>query len=181
MSEQAAFQALAGLAVLSRQSAKGLPAQIDSVQKWSGIGFTLLGHKFVTPMGQVTELMEVPPSTRLPGVQPWVVGLSNVRGRLLPLFDLPQFFHGHMSSQKKRHRVLVLETDTLYSGIVVDGAFGMQHFNADTFAELDGELPDEVAPFTEGAYRDSSGEQWSVFDFARLAEDARFINAALVR
>lgn len=180
MSEQVAFQTLANLAALSRRSAKGLPAQVDNVQKWSGIGFALLGHRFVTPMGQVTELMEVPQSTRLPGVQSWVIGLSNVRGRLLPLFDLPHFFNGHMSGQRKSHRVLVLETDVLYSGIVVDSAFGMQHFNADTFGDYQGDLPGEVEPYVEGAYRDSSGEQWSVFNFARLAEDARFINAALV-
>ena len=180
MSEQAAYQTLADLAALSRRSAKGLPAQVDSVQKWSGIGFSLLGHRFVTPMGQVSELMEVPASTRLPGVQSWVIGLSNVRGRLLPLFDLPFFFNGHMSSQKKGHRVLVLETDSLYSGIVVDNAYGMQHFNADTFGDYEKELPTGVEPYTEGAYRDSFGEQWSVFNFARLAEDARFINAALV-
>lgn len=180
MSEQVAYQALADLAARSRRSAKGLPAQVDSVQKWSGIGFSLLGHRFVTPMGQVSELMEVPASTRLPGVQSWVIGLSNVRGRLLPLFDLPHFFSGHMSNQKKSHRVLVLETDSLYSGIVVDNAYGMQHFNAETFGDYEGELPTGVEPYAEGAYRDSFGEQWSVFNFARLAEDARFINAALV-
>ena len=180
MSEQSAYLALAGLAALSRRSAKGLPAQIDSVQRWSGIGFSFLGHKFVTSMGQVTELMEVPVSTRLPGVQPWVLGLSNVRGRLLPLFDLPQYFGGHIGGQKKSHRVLVLETGGLYSGIVVDGAYGMQHFNADSFGEYQGDLPEEVMPFVDGAYRDASGEQWLVFDVVKLATDAKFINAALV-
>jgi len=180
MSEQAAFQALAGLAALSRQSAKGLPAHIDIVQRWSGIGFSFMGHKFVTSMAQVTELMEVPDSNRLQGVQPWVLGLSNVRGRLLPLFDLSQYFGGHIGGQRKSHRVMVLETGGLYSGIVVDNAYGMKHFNADTFGEFQGELPDEVMSFIEGAYRDASGEQWLVFNVVKLAADTKFINAALV-
>lgn len=175
-----AFEALVGLATTCRKSARGLPAQESSAPRWSGVGFSLLGHKFVSPMGHVTELMEVPSSTRLPGVQPWVIGLSNVRGRLLPLFDLALFFGGSMGAHRKNHRVLVLETETLYSGIVVDTSFGMQHFTSDQFGECDTELPSEISDFIEGAYHDASGEPWPVFSLARLAEDARFINAAVV-
>ena len=86
-----AFEALANLAAVSRKNAPGLPAQVDVAPRWSGVGFSCLGYRFVVPMGQVSELLEVPTATRLPGVQSWVVGLSNVRGRLLPLFDLARF------------------------------------------------------------------------------------------
>lgn len=85
---KAPFQALAKLAEQCQESAKGLPQKIESVPRWRGLGFMTLGERFVAPMGQITEMMEVPANTRLPGVQPWVVGLSNVRGRLLPLFDV---------------------------------------------------------------------------------------------
>lgn len=180
MSDNPAYDALTNLALQCRKSAKGLPAQVELQSRWSGVGFSSMGHKFVAPMGQMSELMEVPGSTRLPGVQPWVVGLSNVRGRLLPLFDLSRFFGAAIGGQKKNHRVLVLETEVLYSGILVDTAFGMQHFTVDTFGEYEGEYPEGVAAFVKGAYRDASGEQWSVFNLAVLAEDPRFLNAALV-
>ena len=85
-----------------------------------------------------------------------------------------------LSSQKKAHRVLVLETDNLYSGLVVDRAFGMQHFIADSFGEYQGELPDELRQYIKGAYQDASGEQWGVFDLGVLAEDPNFTNAAAV-
>ncbi|MBU2985019.1 chemotaxis protein CheW [Saccharophagus degradans] len=179
MSQNAAFQALVNLSSLSRSAAKGLPEQMNVVPRWSGVGFSVMGKKFVAPMGQVTELMELPSSTRLPGVQPWVIGLSNVRGRLLPLFDLAHFFEGKMTGHKKNHRVLVLETDTLYSGLVVDRAFGMQHFNVDSFSTDTAELDSQLTPFVDGTYQDDSGERWNVFSVANLAADARFINAAL--
>jgi twitching motility protein PilI len=180
MSEHSAYIALTSLAALSRRSARGLPAQINVVPRWSGVGFSFMGNRYVAPMGQMSELLEVPISTKLPGVQPWVIGLSNVRGRLLPLFDLSRFFGGTISGQKKNHRVLVLETENLYSGIVVDRAFGMQHFAADRFGPTEADIKDDVQPFVKGAYRDSRGEQWSVFNLISLAEDARFLNAALV-
>ncbi|WP_188149478.1 chemotaxis protein CheW [Teredinibacter waterburyi] len=180
MSENPAFQALADLSAQCRKSAHGLPAQVEAAPRWSGIGFSVLGQRFVAPMSHVAELMEVPGSTRLPGVHPWVLGLSNVRGRLLPLFDLAQFFGGGLSAQKKHHRVLVLETGTLYSGVVVEMAFGMQHFTADSYGECTQPVPTPLAPFVEGAYHDQSGETWPVFSMARLAQDSRFNNAAFV-
>lgn len=173
-----AFEALSTLASRSRLSAAGLPAQADVSPRWSGVGFSCLGSRFVIPMGKVAELMEVPSSTKLPGVKSWVIGLSNVRGRLLPLFDLARFAGGQAASQRKLHRVLVLETENLYSGLVVDRAFGMQHFVADTFEEQGGEFPEGLAPFVSGAYKDSTGESWGVFDPTVLAEDPNFINAS---
>lgn len=175
-----AFQVLSSLAQRSRTSAVGLPARQDAAPRWSGIGFSLLGHNFVAPMSHVSELMELPSATRLPGVQPWVIGLSNVRGRLLPLFDLAMFFGGAIISPKKHQRVLVLETDVLYSGIVVDRAFGMQHFTSDSFGACQQAMPESLDGFVEGAYSDMHGDSWPVFSMARLASDVRFTNAALV-
>ena len=180
MDERSAFQVLQNLAARSRQSARGLPARQESAPRWSGIGFSILGHKFVTPMSHVAEMMEVPSSTRLPGVHSWVIGLSNVRGRLLPLFDLPHFFGGVISSSKRNHRVLVLETEALYSGIVVDMSFGMQHFPSDSYGACEQKLPEMLEEFVEGAYKDADGNTWPVFSMAKLAADTRFNNAAAV-
>lgn len=173
-----AFEALAKLAALSRNSAVGLPEQVDVSPRWSGIGFETLGYRMVASMGQISELLEVPSATRLPGVQPWVMGLSNVRGRLLPLFDLAKFLGGHAMGQRKAHRVLVWESDDLYSGIIVDRAYGMQHFIADTFIDGAEELPHGLSRYVSGAYKDAKGQRWNVFDMSALASDPNFINAS---
>ena len=178
MSEpQAAFQALVSLAERCRAAAHGLPAQADIRPHWSGIGFSLLGSYFVAPIGEVSEMLEVPPYTHLPGVQPWVKGVSNVRGRLLPLFDLAMFFGERLSGSRKHRRVLILETETLYSGLIVDQAFGMQHFPMDEYSPQAGAINAEILPFTTGSYPQGN-ERWSLFRPALLAEDPRFTNAA---
>jgi twitching motility protein PilI len=178
MSEpQAAFQALLDLAQRSRTAARGLPAQADIRPHWSGIGFSLMGSHFVAPMGEVSEMLEVPGYTHLPGVQPWVKGVANVRGRLLPLFDMATFFGGRAISNRKQRRVLILETETLYSGLLVDQVFGMQHFPMDEYSEQAGEVATSILPFVTGSYP-LGGQQWSLFRPGLLAEDPRFINAA---
>ena len=175
---QKAFQTLVGLANTSKQHARGLPAQVDATPRWSGVGFSVAGKKYVAPMAQISEMLEMPPATRLPGVQPWVLGVANIRGRLLPLFNLPLYFNLKLGGQKKRHRVLVLETDNLYSGLVVEQAFGVQHFLVDTFDVNATDADPGLSAYMQGSYRDASGGEWAVFDMARLAVDPRFLNAA---
>lgn len=178
MSEpQAAFEALLNLAERSREFARGLPAQTDIRPLWSGIGFSLMGTHFVAPIGEVSEMLEVPNYTHLPGVQPWVRGVANVRGRLLPLFDLAAFFGDRLSTGRKQRRVLILETETLYSGLMVDQVFGMQHFPMDEYSEESGAVAESIMPFVTGSYP-SGGQQWLLFRPALLAEDPRFVNAA---
>lgn len=180
MSEsQVAFEALLNLAQLSRSVARGLPAQTDIRPLWSGIGFSLMGNYFVAPIGEVSEMLEVPDYTHLPGVQPWVKGVANVRGRLLPLFDLAIFFGDRLTSGRKQRRVLILETETLYTGLMVDQVFGMQHFPMDEYSEKAGAVTANIEPFVTGSYPSAGPEQrWSLFRPALLAEDPRFINAA---
>jgi twitching motility protein PilI len=179
MSQEAAFQALVELAELSKKHAKALPAQVNASPRWSGIGFSLLNQRFVVPLGQIAEMLEVPPSTRLPGVQPWVVGLANVRGRLLPLFDMTQFFGGVTSTQRKQHRVLVVDSNNYYSGLIVDQAYGMQHFTSERYSEQATDIPDAVQSIVQGAYTDAVGNSWAVMNIPSLLQDPRFANAAL--
>lgn len=85
---KAPFEYLTELAKQVKLAAPELPAQREIRDTWSGIGFSILNHRFVAPLGEVVEMLVVPEITRLPGTQSWVMGLANVRGRLLPLFDL---------------------------------------------------------------------------------------------
>jgi twitching motility protein PilI len=175
---QAAFQALVDLAYRSKRSAKGLPAQQDITPHWSGVGFSLLNCRFVAPMGIVSEMLEVPPHTHLPGVQPWVRGVANVRGRLLPLFDMAAFFGERMVGSRKQRRVLILETESLYSGLIVDQVFGMQHFPIDTFSAGAERPANPIQSYVVGSYYQDDCEWW-VMNPLILAEDTRFANAAL--
>ena len=108
------FEYLAQLAAKIKKASPELPDQEEIITSWSGIGFSVLQHRLIAPMGEVVEMLTVPDITKLPGVQSWVMGLANVRGRLIPLFDLEAFFGGKLSSNRVSHRVLVLEMGELY-------------------------------------------------------------------
>jgi twitching motility protein PilI len=171
------FSHLVELSRRCRAAARGLPAQVNITPHWSGIGFNLLGLRMVAPMGEVVEMLKMPNSTRLPGVHSWVSGVANVRGKLLPLFDLEAFFGGVLSGARHRHRVLVLEMGELYSGLLVNEVYGMQHFPIDTFTQGVPQRAQGLAPYLAGSYVQTD-MTWSVFSPYRLARDPRFFNAA---
>lgn len=177
----AAFNQLVSLAELSKVHAKGLPAQIDAKPYWSGIGFSLFGINYVAPMGEVSEMLEMPGFTRLPGVNAWVKGVANVRGRLLPLTDLAMFLGGKLASSWRQQRVLVVETGEIYSGLVVDGVFGMQHFLVESYSQTlsEGAANSETEPFLQGSFRSDDGKEWIVFSPWALVRSDKFFQAAL--
>lgn len=171
------FEYLVHLAKKIKREAPTLPSQQEIVASWSGIGFSLLQQRLVAPMGEIVEMLEVPPVTRLPGVQPWVTGLANFRGRLIPLFDLEAFFGGKLSVNRARHRVLVLEMGELYAGLIVSEVFGMQHFPQDLDAVELSEIAQKLSPYSKGAY-EINDLVWTTFSPFHLVRDPRFFNAA---
>ena len=176
---QAAYQALMALANKSLSSAKQLPAQIDASPQWSGVGFLLFGQYFVVSMGDLNEMLEVPSYTKLPGVESWVKGIANVRGRLLPVFDLAAYFGGKLSGAKKQQRLLVIDREQVYSGLWVEQVFGMQYFPADTHTnELSDELPASMEPFVDGSF-EVDGRIWTVFHPLRLLDQEQFLDVAI--
>jgi hypothetical protein len=65
-------------------------------------------------MGEVGEVLHEPRCTLLPG-SPWVKGVANLRGRLLPIMDLCGF-SAELSPLRKQRRVLVVEHGTCSPG-----------------------------------------------------------------
>ncbi len=169
-----AFNKLLEVALNARRTAKGLPSQLDIKPHWSGIGFTLFGQKFVAPMSEVTEMLELPAYTDLPGVQSWVRGLANVRGRLLPLTDLAAYLGGKLEAPRRNRRVLVVENGDTYCGLIVDGILGMQHFPVDSYvSEMAGIDFPAMVPYLQGSFQEDGARGWVVFSPWQMVQDVR--------
>lgn len=172
------FQRLQEIEQLCIQKAGALPALDNDLNEWVGVGFVLGDIEYVSKMGEVVEILDLPDYTKVPGVQPWVIGIANVRGSLLPLMDLKGFFNPKDLVNKKRCRVLVVRHKGANTGLVVDGVSGLKHFTLD---EQAGELPkvnSEIKPFVKQAFQRDM-QLWPVIDFFKLVEDERFLHASL--
>ncbi len=170
------FQLLLEIDRRSRTLAADLPAQQETAQTWSGIGFRMGERLFVASMGEVNEVLHESRHTLLPGVKSWVKGVANVRGRLLPIMDLSEFFGNEVATQRKQRRVLVVDHQDVFAGLVVDEVFGLQHFPVETFSEQLPPLEAAIQPFILGQFQYE--QPWLVFSPHALTRHAGFLDVA---
>jgi len=166
------------LEIAGRSKRRGLGLLGQGETGWTGVGFVLAGENFLAPIGEVSEILKPPRYTLIPGVESWMRGLANVRGRLLPITDILMFLGRKSTVQENRRRLLVVDHEEMFAGLVVDEVLGMQHFNVQDYS-LDVKVPfPEIAPFVKGAFvRD--GQTWYIFLLSHLIEDPRFLKAAV--
>ncbi|MDB5979882.1 MAG: cheW 1 [Pseudomonas sp.] len=175
---QTAFQLLLEIDQRCRSLAAGLPSQETRQQDWTGIGFRMGEQCYVAPMGEIAEILHEPRYAVLPGVKPWIKGVANLRGRLLPIMDLCAFFGHELSPLRKQRRVLVVEHQEVFAGLIVDEVLGMQHFNQRSLMpEPLIEFEAGVAPFVQGQFLRE--QAWLVFSPWALAQSPGFMDVAV--
>jgi twitching motility protein PilI len=115
--------------------------------------------------------------TRVPGAKPWIRGLANVRGQLLPLVDLRAFLGGGVTNIGRGSRVLVANHREVPAGLLVDEVQGFRRF-------VDNEFGTTVPPtiircerYLAGTFR-RGAESWPVFSLRSLLESPEFLQAA---
>lgn len=171
------FQLLLELAARARRGHEGMALGQRLQPHWTGVGFSVLEERLVAPLGEVTEILMPPTLTRLPRVQPWVRGVANVRGRLLPVIGLAAYLGGRASASWRTQRVLVVEAEPFYCGLIVDEVFGLKHFTTEARRTDAAGAPEGLERYLDGAYAAPEGD-WRVFRPRRLIEDPRFLDAA---
>lgn len=166
------------LANKSREVAEQRATKQDLTNAWSGVGFLLCGHTLVAPMGEVVEIIKLPKYTLVPAVKPWVLGIANVRGKLLPIIDTEHFFESKLTGSKNNYRVLIVETSSVYVGLVVSKVFGLQHFNGAAFEPIEDNFEQPFASFSDACALED-GQSWYRFSPAKLVSHEKFRDASL--
>ena len=169
---------LSRLEQLCLRNAQGLPQQEQSDETWIGIGFRLGDLQLVSPLGEVAEILTPPGLSKVPRTKAWVCGIANVRGNLMPIMDLQGYLHDKPASLNRRSRILVVNHNGLYSGLVVDAVLGLRHFRDDQRCD---ELPDSdgrVQEYMSHGFK-VGREHWGVFSMHKLAETPQFLKAAV--
>ena len=156
----------------------GLPRKQETSSEWTGIAFRLAGSSLVVPLGEVVEILEFPPLTPVPMTAPWVRGMANIRGSLLPVIDLGGYLDGSMTKITARTRILVVDHNDVYTGLVVDEVLGMKHFMKDEYVASEVVVEEFLKPYMQNGFQ--SGERyWGLFSLHALAEMPQFLQVAV--
>jgi twitching motility protein PilI len=161
-----------------RSCAVGMPRKAEVSSEWSGIAFRLGGHSLLAPMDQVVEILDVPTLSNVPLTQSWVRGMANVRGKLLPVIDLNGYLGNEMARLTGKSRILVINYEGIYSGLIVDEVMGLKHFLDEEYTQDDAGVDAMLQPYIAGAYRRDE-QLWGVFSLLVLADSQQFLQAAV--
>lgn len=179
MAEGAVLNVMSHLNQCFMASSRVLPAEVDYAPFTTVISFSLLGQHWALPLHQISELIEMQDCTPLPWVKPWVLGVSNVRGKLLPVIDFAQFLGGQLSSLLRMQRIIVLDRQDVFVGLVVDEVQGVRRFSSETYDADIADLPAAFMPFVSGSYGADDGCRTLLLNPDALIENQLFQNIVL--
>lgn len=172
------FDLLRELEALSIKSAKGLPQEEELKALWDGIGFRIGDTYMIAPLGQVNEILYYPHMTLVPGTLPWVKGLANIRGSLLPVMDLQRYLGQPAIHLRQHSRIMVIHQGDLTAGLLVDEVMGLRHFEAEERVTRIKKLDPNIKAYIRGAFRQGD-ITWHLFDMSVLASDPEFYKVAV--
>ena len=159
------------------QNAAQLPLKKSTQPEWQGLGYQVGGIRLVSTMEEVSEILQVPKITPLPGVKSWILGIANVRGRLMPIVDLHEYFSMTPTLPMAQWRVLIVEDEDLVAGLVVEQSLGIQPFLEGSHEEATGDGLDPIRPFVKGAFR-HGGRVFFEMEPKSILRDEKFFNVA---
>lgn len=175
------FQLLVELERRCRSAAVGKNVVGSPANEWVGIGVRIGTLSFVIARSEVREILEYPPITPVPRAKRWVLGLANVRGQLLPIFDLNGFVTGQNIRPDRRARVISASHPEVPAGLIVHEVFGFRRFG-------DTDYRDSSVLSTQAGLNDFSewlagsfaraGDSWPILSLRQILESVKFSQAA---
>lgn len=117
-----------------------------SPQARSYVAFVVHGRNFALPIEDVREIRAWSGTTQLPKAPPYVMGVMNLRGSIVPIVDVAARFNIGQAQPTPTHVVIVSAIGTRPVGLLVDAVSDI----------IDTE-PSDLRPVPEEAVQDSDG------------------------
>lgn len=87
------------------------------------IGFLLNENEYIIPILKVQEIIKIPQITKMPGVPYYVEGVTNLRGKVIPVVNLKRILT--LPEEQEGSKVIVISTGKITFGALVDNITGV--------------------------------------------------------
>ena len=133
--------------------------------------FRLASERYAVESRLVQEVHPLRDLTPLPCTPPFVLGIVNVRGRILPVLDLKKFFDLPERGLTDLHRIILVRGNDLELGLLADVIVGVRSVEADSLQPSLPTLTGIRADFLKGV----SDERLVVLDLDRILLEPKII------
>lgn len=114
------------------------------------VAFRVGTAEYVVPAAQVLHLESFEAATHVPGAPPYVAGLIQVRGRVVPVVDLRKRFGLPPTDRALDHRVVVVQLGTRVVGLLVDRARDVIQLDEASFQDAPELIKQQASGFVTG-------------------------------
>jgi purine-binding chemotaxis protein CheW len=84
------------------------------------IGFKLNDEEYALEIDNVQEIIKKISWTRVPRSKPYIIGVVNIRGIVIPIIDLKYRFNMNQQGYDDNLRIIILKIGNIAAGIMVD-------------------------------------------------------------
>lgn len=163
-----ALTRFAGLAPTELPLAPVEPAAQAAVERWA---VPLGPYRLLVDPAAGCELSELVDIWPLPNTPAWISGVINLRGDLVPVFDLQALFSTQAQWPPRSSRLLfIVGTGESAGAVIADGLPHRQRLDAQLPAELPDNLPEPLAQRLYAVYRQQE-TYWLDCDLPGLLHD----------
>jgi purine-binding chemotaxis protein CheW len=135
------------------------------------IEFRLAQERYAIPTADVREVYPLKNLTPLPCTPPYVLGIINVRGQILPVIDIKRFFDLPQQGITDLHRVIIVHNEEVELGIVADIMVGLRVMPLNA---LQPSLP-TLTGVREEYLKGVTADRLVVLDVAKILADPKII------
>ena len=129
------------------------------------LGFRIGNLGLLIAQRAVSELSDIPQICSLPFTSSWLLGLINLRGNLVPVFDLFNLLQFQID-KKKKQKLLILDQGESAGGIIIHELPEHLSFSVNDSLSSLPPLPDIIQPYTTSGY-EKNNQLW--FNFEHIA------------
>lgn len=130
----------------TKQGAQAMNRQA-STDELQLVSFTIGSEEFGVDILKVQEINRMVEITRVPQAPPYVEGVINLRGKVIPIVDLRKRFGLDMKPHDKNTRIVVVDIGGTILGMIVDAVSEVLRLSAATI-----EAPPEIATGVHSDY-----------------------------
>jgi purine-binding chemotaxis protein CheW len=116
------------------------------------LSFLLSGEEYVLPVDDVREVLKSRALTIVPNSPPHILGVTSIRGTVLPVIDLSRRLGLPPAARDEKARIIIISPDDEDAGIVVDRVTGVVRISPDAIRPAP-ETVEQGAEFLKGIAR----------------------------
>lgn len=132
-------------------------------------------QNWLVDLADISEVIAPAPFAPVPLTQKWFLGITNIRGKLFSVIDLPGFSGNENLHRNPENRLLIVHPRfATHAALLVDQAQGLRNID-----KMQIETNANQAPWCMSTHRDNDGHIWFNMNMSALVTHSAFLTVGL--